>query len=680
MVLAAHAELIFTAHVERRAIDRNIAEGIAMPAHRLLGDLGKPHAFDARCGAGEIFRDEIRLEPDRVEDLRAAIGLIGGDAHLGHHLEDPLVDRFDVALEDLLLVELLRKIVLHRDQGLEREIGIDRLGAVAGETAEVMHLARLAGFDHEADRRAQPLTDEMMMHRRAGEQRRHGNVLHARAPIGEDDDVDAFAHRGLGARAQGFERVLEPRGALLGRPGGVENARAEMAAADLGHRADLFQIRIGEDRLAHFQPLEMGGAFDVEQVGPRPDDGHEAHDQLLADRVDRRVGHLGEVLLEIGEQKLRLARQRGDGRIVAHGADRFLARHGHGRHEQAEVLLAVAEGLLAIEQREIRERRLLRRGWQIFEHDLGALEPLFIGVALGERGLELLVGNEAALIEIDEQHLARLQPPFLHDVFFRDGQDAHLRGHDDALVAGDEIARGPQPVAVEGGADLAAVGEGDGGGAVPRLHQGGVVFVEGAAFLIHERIARPGFRDHHHHGVGKRVAALHQELERIVEACGVGLTLIRNGPELVDVVAEEVRRHRGLARRHPVDVAAQRVDLAVVRDHPIGMRQRPGGEGVRGEALVHERECAGKIRVVQVGVIGPELVGEEHALVDHGAAGDRHRVIAGEPPLLAGVDRVGDRLAQHIEAPLELVLAPDLAAAPDEDLQMHGLGRLDRFT
>jgi hypothetical protein len=39
--------------------------------------------------------------------------------------------------------------------------------------------------------------------------------------------------------------------------------------------------------------------------GPRPDEGHERHNQLLADRVDRRVRHLREVLLEIGVQQLR---------------------------------------------------------------------------------------------------------------------------------------------------------------------------------------------------------------------------------------------------------------------------------------------------------------------------------------------------------------------------------------
>src|ERR1043166_4581282 len=80
--------------------------------------------------------------------------------------------------------------------------------------------------------------------------------------------------------------------------------------------------------------------------------------------------------------------------------------------------------------------------------------------------------------------------------------------------------------------------------------------------------------------------------------------------------------HRSLAGRHPVDVAAQRIDLAVMRDHPVGMRQRPGRERVGGEALMHQRQRALEIRFVQVGIVLVELVGEEHALVDHGAAQD----------------------------------------------------------
>ena len=168
MVLAAHAHRIVAADVEHRCVDRRIAEGVAVAAHRLFGDLGQPHAFDAGMGAGEILVDEVLAQADRVENLRAAIGLIGGDAHLRHHLEQAFVDRLDVALDDFLLVELLRQIVLHGDQRLEGEIGVDRFRAVAGQAGEMMHLARLAGFHHQADRGAQAAADEMMMHGRAG--------------------------------------------------------------------------------------------------------------------------------------------------------------------------------------------------------------------------------------------------------------------------------------------------------------------------------------------------------------------------------------------------------------------------------------------------------------------------------------------------------------------------------
>ena len=121
-----------------------------------------------------------------------------------------------------------------------------------------------------------------------------------------------------------------------------------------------------------------------------------------------------------------------------------------------------------------------------------------------------------------------------------DRQHAGLRGHDHLVVGGDHVARRAQAVAVERGADLQAVGEGDRGRAVPRLHQRGVVLVEGAPLLVHERVAGPGFRNQHHRRVRQRVAAAHQEFERVVEAGGVRLALVGDRPQLGDVVAEIV--------------------------------------------------------------------------------------------------------------------------------------------
>ena len=97
--------------------------------------------------------------------------------------------------------------------------------------------------------------------------------------------------------------------------------------------------------------------------------------------------------------------------------------------------------------------------------------------------------------------------------------------------------------------------------------------------------------------------------------------MVYKGLLLADQVGtQHRRRHHALARLHPVVVALDRIDFAIVGDITIRMRQRPFGEGIGGEALVNERQRALEIRIVQVRIIGAELVGEEHALVDHGAA------------------------------------------------------------
>ena len=161
------------------------------------------------------------------------------------------------------------------------------------------------------------------------------------------------------ARAQSSSSTCSiARRAEAGVEGGVERARLEMGVRDIGDRADLFQVRIGQDRLPHFEPLGRGHALQVEQVRPRPDDRDEAHDELLADRIDRRVGDLREILLEVGEQRLRPVRQRGDRRVVAHRARGFFAGRRHRRHQDGDVFLAVAERLLPVEQRQVRAHAL----------------------------------------------------------------------------------------------------------------------------------------------------------------------------------------------------------------------------------------------------------------------------------------------------------------------------------
>ena len=204
--------------------------------------------------------------------------------------------------------------------------------------------------------------------------------------------------------------------------------------------------------------------------------------------------------------------------------------------------------------------------------------------------LQLLVVDDAALLEVDQEHLARLQAPLLDDPALGDRQHAGLGGHHHQVVVGDDVARRAQAVAVERGADLPAVGEHHRRRAVPRLHHRRVVLVEGAPARVHRRVLLPRLGDHHHHRVGERVAAHRQQLERVVEGGGVALAFEADRVELLQVVAEHRRLHHALARAHPVEVALDGVDLAVVRDHAVRVRERPLGEGVGREALVHQRQ------------------------------------------------------------------------------------------
>jgi phosphoribosylformylglycinamidine (FGAM) synthase-like enzyme len=129
-----------------------------------IGDYG--NAFGIPTVGGEVFFDEACRKPNRVEDLRAAIGLIGADAHLGHHLHHALADRLDEVLLHLIRLQLHIHALADLFQRFKCKIGVHRFRAIAGQHAEMMHLPRFTRFHHKPGGSPEALTDQMMMHRR----------------------------------------------------------------------------------------------------------------------------------------------------------------------------------------------------------------------------------------------------------------------------------------------------------------------------------------------------------------------------------------------------------------------------------------------------------------------------------------------------------------------------------
>ena len=180
------------------------------------------------------------------------------------------------------------------------------------------------------------------------------------------------------------------------------------------------------------------------------------------------------------------------------------------------------------------------------------------------------------------------------------GKHAGFRRHDQQAAVGYQIARGTQTVAVERGADHAAIRERNSGGAIPGLHQRGVIFVKRFLIRMHGAIAIPGFGNQHRHDVRQAAAGQREHFHRVVERGRVASTGCDDRKYLLQVVAVKLGREHLLARVHPVHVAAHGVDFAVVTEIAVRMRELPGGKRVGGKALVHQAERAHCVRIGQL--------------------------------------------------------------------------------
>ena len=91
---------------------------------------------------------------------------------------------------------------------------------------------------------------------------------------------------------------------------------------------------------------------------------------------------------------------------------------------------------------------------------------------------------------------------------------------------------------------------------------------------------------------GRRAAAQVQQLEHLVERGRVRRARGADRERPGQVAGDQLGGQHRLAGAHPVAVAADGVDLAVVRDVAERVGQRPGREGVGGEPGVHDGDRA----------------------------------------------------------------------------------------
>ena len=577
-------------------------------------------AADARRRRLETQRDDFRREADDLEQLRAAIAGDAADAHLGHDLQQPLADAAAVAAAELqmLVADLGREHAAapQRVQRLECEVRIHGRGAEADQTGEVMRIARGAGFDQQVHVAAQARAHQVQVDRAGRQQRVHGHGAALGVAVAEQQDFDARTRRRLGLGAEAAQRTFEGFGL------GVEvQMQQAVGIGEARQRQQLPQLALREHRRVQQHVVHVVRAVEKD-VALAADLRGQRHDRAFAQRIDRRIGDLGEGLAEAVVERPYALADRRHRHIVAHRTDALLLGLGQWPQHRFLFLAGELEQLLEREQGIGREGLGGERGIDQFGVQIAhaALEPLLVRRARAVDRIDRVVVEQGACGQIDRDHLAGAELALGLDALGRDVPDARLRGDDEHAVARQRPARRAQAVAVERARGMAAVAHHHAGRPVPRLGIDRVVLVERGevGVLVFQRLR--GRRHQDAHRLQQVHATEQHPLEHVVERLRVRAVHGHGFVELGDV--QLGRRPHAAACLGPAPVALDAVDLAVVRQAPERMRQCPARQRVGREPLVEDHGLGREIVAGEVREQLGQVPRQHHALVAEQAGGE----------------------------------------------------------
>ena len=338
--------------------------------------------------------------------------------------------------------------------------------------------------------------------------------------------------------------------------------------------ADLHQINAGENRVLNLKDGAVVCLLLQQVAGGTKIDGG-IRNNLLSDGINGRIRHLCKKLLEIAEQGLPGFRQHGQRDIRTHGGNRFRTAARHGKNLVLDFFIGITEGFVEFVPELLRVLFHLQVGnGQILQMNQVRIQPFTIGTLRGIAALQFIITDQTLCFRVHQQHLSGLETGLFHNVCGIDVQNTNFGREDHVVVFRLIPAAGAQSVAVQHCADAVAVAEDNCRRTIPGLHHGGIVEIKVLLLLTHLAVVGPGLRDGHHYGLRKLYSVHHQEFQGVVQHGGVGALLIHHRENAVHVlIADDPGMHGLLAGEHPVNVAADRVDLAVV--HDVAVRVGP---------------------------------------------------------------------------------------------------------
>ena len=160
-------------------------------------------------GIREILLHHAVADAQRLENLRALIGLDGGDPHLGGDLDDTGNHGIDVRLACLRVVLIHQTAVDHIIQRIQCQIRIDCACTETTEGCEVVYFARLCGFHDDGNCGVFSGSYQIGFQCCNCQQRRNCNVILIHATVSQNQNGGAVCVCLFCLMIQGFNGIMQ---------------------------------------------------------------------------------------------------------------------------------------------------------------------------------------------------------------------------------------------------------------------------------------------------------------------------------------------------------------------------------------------------------------------------------------------------------------------------------------
>ena len=210
---------------------------------QILLEVIKARAADAADNAEEAQVGNLTMQANRFEQLRAAVGGDGRDAHLRHDLVQAFVDAVTVVQHHGTIIFLNGLVINQFRQRLIGQVRIDSRGAEAQQHREMVRVTGAGGLNDNVGIAAQALIHQAGLNRAYRHRCRNRQTIFGDITIGEHQQNGTVTDHLFRFIAQRLHRFGQ-RG-FRGVKGDIQGIGAIVL---LFHGGELFEIGVQQDR------------------------------------------------------------------------------------------------------------------------------------------------------------------------------------------------------------------------------------------------------------------------------------------------------------------------------------------------------------------------------------------------------------------------------------------------